>query len=485
MLKNLLKNNYLIILILLAVIVKELIFVVVIPLWQNHDELEHFAYTAYLAEEKKIPVYQGRFENHMDLTVSEEIKKADELLENNKISSAVFMKSQLIHQDFSRALSSQQVKSELSNLNRKINGQEYKNAAVLYSPLYYALEAIPYFIFYKDTIIARAFAMRIFGIIFLLITVIFSYKMARHILKSKLGAATVAVLIGFLPRFSYTSAGINNDALLITLSTIFLYLIIKYLSDKITLQNSIILGIVFGLGLLSKTQFIIFSPLLAGLYIYKFIKEKNNKYILQLALVALIILIISGWWFIFNYYHYHNLMGFGMETYGETNTANQLTFVKAISSIILRYFYLLNSYFYSFGCCGEILMAPFYQLIFCLTVGLFFLGFFLYLFKLKKDQSKTANRDEMIVMFSSFVLLEGLLFFLFLKGLIIKGNTSFPIDGRYYYPVISCLTILFIISLQKIIPDKYYKYTYLFLSTGIMILSTVSLIYNIIPRFYL
>lgn len=485
MLKGIIKNNALILLVLLVILVKGIIFAMIIPLWQNHDEIEHFAYTQYLVEEKKIPVYQGTFKSHHDLTVSEEIAKADELLENSKISYGVFQRNQLIHQDFSNALTRDQMAIQLDNLDRQVNNQEYKNAAVIYSPLYYAIEAVPYLIFYDDDIITRSYAMRLFGIIFLLITVFFSYQLALLIIKNKYAAITVAILIGFLPRFSYTSAGINNDALLVSLSTILIYLLIKYLFQPLTFKKSICLGIIFGLGLLAKTQFIVFTPLLLGFFIYKFIKEGNRKTLIKSALVMLLfIIIISGWWFLFNYQNYHNILGAQNETINNKNSP-QITFRTAAYYIILRYFYMFSSYFHISGCCHEILMAPIYQALFGISVGAGIFGFLLFLIQARKNKVKRNKLVPAITLVLFLIILEGFLLFIFLQGLFTRGAVSFPIDGRYLYPVIAALTVMFIIGLQKLIPKKIYGIIYLFLSLGIIIINTVNLIYYTIPRFYL
>ena len=146
MIKKLLKTNSVILLVLILILVKELLFVMVIPLWQNHDELEHFAYTYYLVEEKAIPKSTAR--SHLELTLSPEMEQADKLLESNKISFGVFEKNQLIHQDFSQTLRHDQATDKLNNLSRRVDTSNYKNVTANYSPFYYSLEAIPYRLFY-------------------------------------------------------------------------------------------------------------------------------------------------------------------------------------------------------------------------------------------------------------------------------------------------------------------------------------------------
>lgn len=479
MFKNLLKNNYLIILLLLAVFVNELVFAMVIPLWQNHDELKHLGYTAFLVEEKKIPVYSGPFTSHLELTLSEEIKQANKLLESDKISYGVFEKEQIIHQDFSN-------RPDLSSLNalsRRVDTTNYKNAAVVYSPLYYLIEAVPYLAFYRENILARSYAMRIFSIIFTLITVYFVWRLTLLIFKNKLTAYTTTILVGFLPRFSYTSAGINNDSLLIALTTVFIYLIIKYLSEPLTYKKALWLGTLAGLGYLSKPQFLVFLPILAVFFLYKFKKGENKRIIINsILIVCALIIILAGWWLLFIFYHYGNFFGPAAVT-GNTDLV-EVNFITVLYNVIIRYFFLFSSYFFTFGCCHEITMASFFQVVFGVMIGLGLAGLFYYLFTYKKDGLiEKFIPLGFLVLFP--LLLEGSLLLIFLKTVLEKGVASFPIDGRYLFPAISSLTILFMIGINKFLPKKIHLITSVALSLGIILFNLIGLVYNILPRFYL
>jgi 4-amino-4-deoxy-L-arabinose transferase-like glycosyltransferase len=484
-LKKIITNNLVLILLLAGIFVNGIIYSLVIPLWQNNDELEHLAYTAFLVEEKKMPITVASAPStDTDLTLSDELRIADELLQNNQISQAASAHKLLIHQTFNKALTQKQIGAALGSLDRHIPAGRYTNPTAGYPPLYYALEAIPYGIFYHASILTRSEAMRIFNILFLLVTVFFTYKTTLLVFKNKTAALTVAALVGFLPRFSFTSAGLDNDQLLISLSTILIYLLLKYLPEKLTIKKSLLLGLVFGLGLLSKQQFIVFILLLAIFFLIKFFREKKFAALTySMAIIAILALAISGWWY---FGHYPTGSGSSLITGAISHPVNAHLIGTGllIKAVVLRYFYLFLTYFSSFGCCHEFSLAPFYQALFAMSAGLGFFGLLFFCLDLKRYDKSQKTSFFMLVL--AMLMLEGAYLYIFCKQLLATGVIpGFPIDGRYLYPVIAPLTILFVFGLQKLLPERLHRFLYIFLIFGIIIINGLSLLNYVMPRYYL
>lgn len=453
-----------------------------IPLWQNNDEIEHFAYTYYIVEENELPITHGG--SHLSLITSDELTQANKILESDKISFGVFARNQIIHQDFNNILSNNEIKKILADFNRKNTNEKYLNATANYPPLYYYLEAIPYKIFQNQAINTRAYAMRIFSILFMLITVFYSFKLAQFFFKKNGAPYLIAILIGFLPRFSFTSTGINNDALVIAISTMAIYYLFKFLNEKLDLKVNLILGVIFGIGLLSKPQFYIFFLFLLIFYLYKLFKEKNIKTILISGLTVLILAIIisSGWyWFLIS--NHHSLPTNQVSGVLDLDANNQtpLSLSSMSEYVFLRYLFLTSSYFGMVGCCHEISLAPLFQGIFFISIGAGLFGYMFYLF----EQRKILKDFKKIFLLAIPVFLELAYLAIYLRQPLADGGVDFPIDGRYLYPVISCLTIIFIIGLQKITPKKTHRYILIILIMGIIYINFHNLIFGIIPRYYL
>ncbi|MDP2685179.1 MAG: glycosyltransferase family 39 protein [bacterium] len=481
--KQFIKNHKIIIAILLLVFLKEILFAMIIPLWQNNDEIEHFAYTYYIVEEERLPITTGG--SQLELTTSDELSKANQILMSDKISFAVFEKNQIIHQDFNNVLVNKQFEEKLSQLNRHDSSDKYKNATAVYSPLYYYFEAIPYKIFQNFSISTRAYAMRIFSILFMLVTVLFSFKTAKLFFKSNSTPYVVAILIGFLPRFSFTSVGINNDALVIAISTIAIYYLIRLLNEKLTLKHNLILGLIFGVGLLSKPQFYIFFLFLFIFYIYQLIKFKKIKPILISCIIVLLLaVLISSSWFWFNYTNRGSFPTSQISGALHLNNidSTSIGLSDTLGYIFIRYIFLITSYFSMLGCCHEIYTIPIFLGLFYITIATGLFGYILFLYKEKKI---IKNHFKYLFIFLIPVILELSYLLIYLRQPLYTGTVDFPIDGRYIFPVISALTIIFILGLKNIIPKKLHKFSLVILASGIIFINLFTLIFNIIPRYYL
>jgi len=64
------------VIIFVFIAIKQIIFVIAIPPWQNHDEPAHFHYTQYLVENKKLPVIEGAIKARI-LSFSEEYAESE------------------------------------------------------------------------------------------------------------------------------------------------------------------------------------------------------------------------------------------------------------------------------------------------------------------------------------------------------------------------------------------------------------------------
>ncbi len=466
----------------MTIFLKEALLAMIIPLWQNNDEIEHFAYTYYITEEGKLPFNTS--DSHLDYTPSEELDEANQILESDRVSFGVFEKNQIIHQDFNNILGNQTFQNKLKDLNRKNTLENYKNPAAVYPPLYYYLEAIPYKIFQNFSIITRAYAMRIFGIIFMLITILYSFKISRFFFQRKSIPYIIVILIGFLPRFSFTAVGINNDALVVAISTIAIYYLFRFLDGKLTIHTNLILGIIFGLGLLSKPQFYLFFLFLLIFYAYKLIKDKNIKSILISGVtVILIAVIISSGWYWFVYVNRESLPTNQISNLLDLNSDNQsaLGLSSVAEYVFIRYLFLTSSYFGMVGCCHEIGLAPIFQGFFFISIAVGLFGYLYYLF----EKRRILKDFKMLFLLLIPFLLELAYLFIYIRQPLASGGVDFPIDGRYLYPVISCLTIIFIIGLLKITPKKSHGFILISLVVVIIFINFHNLIFDIIPRYYL
>lgn len=488
-------HGKLLIIIMVLFLLKELLFVFLVPPFTNKDEAAHFLYVQYLVEEKKLPVYEGKFSTPLELSFSEEYYQA-----RLAVNKAVLEKTQNINLA-EKLKKYQQIRSELSGLGRRpltsdkrnkftelayrlpANNQ-YKNAAVLYPPLYYLLEALPYKIFYHSDVLTRLYAMRVFSTIFFLLTLILIYLAAKHLTKNLLFSLSAIIISGLQPIFSYVGSGVNNDVLLVLFCTLIFYLCLK-LFDYINWRRTIILGLVLGLGLLTKQQFLVFLPLAFIPFLYHFIKNKTlRKKITQYLLIALLItVIIAGWWFLRNYQLYHNFVL--AETDSQSNPEYlDLSFGKYLYLIAIRYLYAFTTFGFNLTYHTSTGLPPIFIFIGAL-LSLFGFAGLLYYFYQTKRAIADIFRVKMFFLLSGALLLEIIYTYLFLTNLVNSGIYTFPVEGRYYFPVILPIILLWLWGLVKLIPQKFEKNSLLILISFFLITHISFLALVIFPRFYL
>jgi len=132
------------------------------------------------------------------------------------------------------------------------------------TPFYALSSAInPFLAIYLIRIISTALALT---------TLYGAYKAIRLLNPAPLFAETSVAFIAFLPMFSYLTATVNNDNLLIALATWLTYFLIKELQNS-SPKNISIIGILFALCLLTK---FISAPLIVGLVMILLLKKPKN-----------------------------------------------------------------------------------------------------------------------------------------------------------------------------------------------------------------
>jgi len=490
------------VIIFVFIAIKQIIFVIAIPPWQNHDEPAHFHYTQYLVENKKLPVIEGAIKARI-LSFSEEYAESEILIDATRIMRGPNEQFRFIHQRFANVnfdyddiatklsglsrqpLMPSQAPDEYSDLYHKLPDRDiYVNSAAPYQPLYYLLEAIPYKLFYKSDIITRLYAMRLFSTLIYLASIFICYLIAMRLTKNFKLSIVLTIIIGLLPVFGHLTTGINNATLLILLSTLSIYWYIRII-QKLSLTNGIGLGITLGLGMITKPQFVVFPLLIIIPILYHFFYSKENKTkVLKIFLLTgAILLVLSSWWFLWNYSQYGSFI-YQNDPSATIQNYSPLSPGKIFYFIFFRWIYEFASYNFAFGFATEILLPAW---IIVTITGLTIISL-VGLAKLAIKKIKETNiqkKFQIALIICAPLLLELLLFYLFTKTLLNVGHSRFPTDGRYLLPTVFCFTFLWLIGILSLIPKKYYKWAYIIIVIGMVIINVITLFQVILPKFYL
>jgi 4-amino-4-deoxy-L-arabinose transferase-like glycosyltransferase len=477
-------KKYILPVILVIIFLKQLLFVAVIPPWQNYDEGAHFSYVQYLVEEGRMP--SGQKDEGKQASFSQEYVYSRISLLKERLYSVPLQDIQTkLDQQNRHPLYSSAAAMFLDQASRPAEGSRatWRNPAASYPPAYYLLTALPYKIFQHQSIVTRLYAMRIVSSLLFLVTMLFGYLIAWRLTKNRIFSLTLVSLIGWLPVFSYTSAGVNNDVLLVTLATMAIYLCLTML-DNLNWKNSLSLGIILGLGLLTKPQWPVFLlvagwPFLIHIWRQGIPVKKIVRYFILTMLVALL---IGGWWY---GSHYSSLMATvtGSASNQTSGTMVNLSPTTNYAFLTLyRWLYIFITFFFTVNF-DYIFDVPYIFVILGTVLSILAVGGLIYATIAGRKKTDGKKLTQTIVLVSSIIFLEMAYLYLFLKNSIQGGFYEFPIDGRYLFPVIVPILYYWLKGLAALVPARYQAMIFSLL-VAMMVTNTVWFIGFVLTPFY-
>lgn len=147
-------------------------------------------------------------------------------------------------------------------------------------------------------------------------TVWATYHMAREVFpKDNYVAVGASAFNAFLPQFLFISAVVNNDNLAATLSALALLVTVKILKGARRHGYWILLGVLVGLGVLSKASLLnFFAIVLAVIGVVLWQERGDAKRILRRGVTLILpvvipFVVIAGWWFLRNQILYGDPLG--------------------------------------------------------------------------------------------------------------------------------------------------------------------------------
>lgn len=233
-------------LLLIAVILKQLVWMGFIPMWQFPDEQAHFAQVQNITEGKR-----GRF---VGLNTSKEIVESEKLLGtvrdgagNNEFTYRPWYN--IPYASGVYGIYEQQIKNFVVSDRRNLVIQE----ATLYPPLYYEIAALFYRAVYGADLITRLFITRFVNLGFYLICVIFAYWTGKLLFPKRPGySETLAILVAFHPMFSFVSAGVTSDNLFNAVFMGVLFVSIWVMKKRFGLKELFVMSILAILAIWTK-----------------------------------------------------------------------------------------------------------------------------------------------------------------------------------------------------------------------------------------
>ncbi|MGB8647720.1 MAG: DUF2142 domain-containing protein [Anaerolineae bacterium] len=164
--------------------------------------------------------------------------------------------------------------------------------------------------------------LRFLSLLFGVGTVVLTYLLAREIISRTalhgqsagewlaLGAAG---LVAFNPMFLFISASVNNDNLATLLASAALLLVVQLATRGASTRRLMALGIVIGLGALTKVSDAALAPLAALIVLWLAWRRRDLGLLIRAGLLlAIPTLVIAGWWYLRNAQLYGDPLAFNV-----------------------------------------------------------------------------------------------------------------------------------------------------------------------------
>jgi len=297
------------ILLIILFVVQGIINSGVYPLWEPADEAPHFSYIQFIAEENVLPTFDDTLSSEIVFTLNKIPMPVHWLniwffyntTENFKFYNSTTYWNAF---DLEQVQKNRDLISSQTLESRITHGPFIVNYEAGQPPLGYLVQAPVYLLFYDQDILTRVFALRIFSILITAVAAIVAYKTISLIFNDRFMRIGSLMFIVFNPMFMSTSSRVSNETVTILLFSIFLYLMVLYLKGKTNTLHVVLIGVVLGLGLLTKATFM---PAVMLVPVFIFLKYfQNNPHkprisILQslknLGLILGITISMGSWWY--------------------------------------------------------------------------------------------------------------------------------------------------------------------------------------------
>jgi len=440
-------------------LVRAFIFASFIPPWQGPDEPLHYDYARYLQLNKKLPVL-----GQSDLST------------RTKLSLISFY-----FDDFVRGKNPYAAKKSLNTKEIKTAGrniklnQERQNQIVGHPPLYYLVAASILSLLKNSSLLTSIWLLRMLSALFGLGVIILTYLTVNLLFeKSKLPALAATAFVALSPMFAHMTTVINNDSLLNLLFALFLFLLVKSIKKGLTDRRALSIGVVVGLGLLTKFFFFLAFPLLI-LAFWFFRKELSLSY-KKLALVFLPPLVLAAAYYLRNI----NLYGTLQPAYRFSSQAifKNFTFPKFFLEFGRTFFI---SFWSNFGWQKPTFIKS-YNVALFLVCLLAFAGLVKYFSSLYRRRDFLKLKTVGLLGFAPFLLTIAIAFYSF-KESRISGLLQ-GVQGRYLFSFIGILGLFLFLGLRELLPYKGGRAAFVLLLSGLVVLDISAVFFYILPYFY-
>lgn len=440
--QGLLSKTSIVLALIALAFIKQIVLVAVYPAFQGHDEVAHLGYLATIANEHRLPTFDDTLPSALE--------------------------------GYSRFT---------------------LDWPALYTanhpPLYY-LVAWPAYAISGSDYLSQLYSVRLVSVPLFLLTIWLTYLIARMVFPANdlviIGATAV---VAFQPQLGFEGAIINNDMLAIMLGTLILYLSVRAVFAGLTIRSALAIGVVCGLGLLTKATLMALLPIVAAICLWSrwprpWSQVRQREWITgTLARAVLIIgptIALAAPWYIYLRQTYGDFTAFEatQKLQGDWNhpagTFTDLLFSRSFHEERVHE---------TWGYFGWRLipletsqLAVVYIMMLLSGIGLL-VGAYRWLTHIRADgwPARATYQGRQVVAVASLAGASVVMY-----GAMVYFGTMFLLtQARYFFPILPAAIILAVAGLSALIPHAWHRLATIALVAGAGLFQTLILMKLVLP----
>lgn len=437
-------------------ILNSIIFLFFLPIWEGFDEPSHFAYIQYIAENKHLPTSKS--------FVSEQVGESLSRLPLNQNIAALSTTYADYWKNYQKG---DKKKTEINNSKELRKKEDSKKRMTIYEtqhpPLSYILSTPIYSFLANFDFYTVFFGLRFFNVFLVIVGVYIIYHAIALLTKDDFVKVASLLFMNFNFMNYYHLIRISNESLVFLLYSLIFFSIIKIIQRPNRMGNYVTLGIIYGLGLITKGFFLSTLPVLVIFLIYIFAVNKFKlKTVGYASSVLVLIVLVGGWYYARNVLVYGDFTGLRVREIGFKPNAFDMAKILSFDWIKYYHFLFLNfSSVYGWNMTRpDKIFYDVYKILFSLP----YIGFLIYLMKSifkKKLFAKIKPQIPIVIVSLMFI------FFLLLGIGYTNYRYSYPqfeiLGGWYLLGLLPFIIYLFSLGLRLLIPENKYDFIYLYL----------------------
>ena len=290
------------ILLLAIFLAKGVIISFVHPPFTGHDEVAHYAYLRFVAEENRIPVIP-------DWTQWEETWKATGRETHDQLPKELWKYCRFTTKEWSLDCSMKSAPTAFTlGPRRGPMGWVY---TANHPPLYYLVMTPVYWLTEGGSPESQLYVLRLAAIPFGLLTVLFAYLTVRTLFpRDQFLAMMVPAFVVFQPQIAYEAAMLNNDILAIACTSAVIYYLSVGLKHRFPLRICLLIGFSFGLAMLAKNTSVVSGVVIAFAMILGLGLRNWRAWLPKGTLTAAVAALLIWPWFLYMYRTYGDFTAF-------------------------------------------------------------------------------------------------------------------------------------------------------------------------------